>query len=99
MKEFYSTSFSDFSTNNDVVFAFTRYSAESCISYLHVLIDKRKIGLEAILAKTMIARCVGRCSHIATLLWYFGFARFHSSIDLPADFPTDYFQDDSISEE
>lgn len=40
-----------------------------------------------------------RCSHVAMILWYFGFARFQPSIDSTANFLAKYFENRSITEE
>ena len=71
--------------------------------FVYVLLDKTKTGLDAIIGHTcgckIGERVVGCCSHVAMILWYFGFAQHKSSVRLFASFLNDYFINSSSSEE
>ena len=43
-------------------------------------------------------RVVGCCSHVVTLIWFFGMAGFLDTIPIPAQYLSGYFDAQSISE-
>lgn len=63
--------------------------------FTFVLIDSSKSELHAIVRHTcgckVGLRVVGCCSHIATILWYFGYARYLPEVQLPSPHLTNYF--------
>gem|GEM_PF-2279954 len=71
--------------------------------FVYVLLDKSKNGLPSIIGHTcgckIGQRVVGCCSHIATILWFFGFARHQPDIYLSANYLDNYFEDFSSEEE
>lgn len=66
--------------------------------FCYVLIDKSKIGLSSIIGHTCTCKVrlkvVGCCSHIAMILWYFGFVRNQPSIKAPAEYLTGILSDE-----
>lgn len=56
--------------------------------FTYVLIDSRKEGVNAIAGHTCSCKCglrvVGCCSHVATIIWYFGYAKYLEQIPHPA---------------
>lgn len=67
--------------------------------FVYVLIGKSKEGIDAIIGHTcgckIGKRVVGCCSHVATVLWYFSYARHLNEIPAPARHLVDYFEESS----
>lgn len=69
--------------------------------FAYVLVDKQKQNIQAIVGHTCTCkvgkRIVGCCSHVTTIIWYFGFARHETNILLPAHYLNTFFVDDTNS--
>lgn len=69
--------------------------------FVYLLIDKTKQGLEAVIGHTcgckIGKRVVGCCSHVAMVLWYFGYARHQSTILIPGQHVIGYFDQNDLS--
>lgn len=70
--------------------------------FVYVLVDKNKQGIEALSAHFCSCkvgqRVVGCCSHVATIMWFFGYARFLLDINKPAHSLCDIFYNIASSE-
>lgn len=70
--------------------------------FVYVLVDKNKQGIEALSAHFCSCkvgqRVVGCCSHVATIMWFFGYARFLLDINKPAYSLCDIFYNIASSE-
>jgi len=61
--------------------------------FVYILIDRAEEGIDSVSSYTCSCpqglRTVGCCAHIATVLWYLGYARHLPEIPIPADFLND----------
>ena len=65
--------------------------------FVFVLIDKTKNNIDGIIGHTCSCkvgkRVVGCCSHVATIIWFFGYARHQQKIPMPANYLDNYFSE------
>ena len=70
--------------------------------FVYVFVDKTVTGIIAIIRHTCnckVGQCfVGCCSHVATLIWFFGKACFLVTIPIAVQYLSGYFDAQSISE-